>query len=397
MEQTEVFSIYQRLACVGTGGYAKAVKVRHRKWGYVRALKLFEAVNDTSDEKAYQNFMKECKVLMRSGNGNNTHVVQVYAPQRLGETAFYEMDYIEGCNLYQWVERNGGFVPADEVVRLARHISSALRYCHRDNYLHNMDREADNIPKDPEDGARLLVDEAKEQELIAKYRVVHNDIHPGNIMRADYDRRYILLDFGLAITPETAVTKSRLLNGVDDFLSPEKCQEMSGRWVPADITPASDIYCFGAVLYFVLTGQRGVRRQPLTADSLFQARQEAYRRRFPEQELSCPDYPDWLAEVLLRCVRLRPEDRFADGYELDCCIQAHVSEVPDAVRSARQSAEESLEQLREQLCQREEQLQLLQNQYRTLQLSHRLKEERLQRVNEGLKALLDEERKKTVR
>lgn len=395
MVHQEVFKCYQQLSGIGVGGFAQVVKVRHRELGYVRALKLFNTPIGGKEEKAYQDFLKECKVLMRIGNGNNTHIVSIYSPQLLGDTALYEMDYIEGCNLYQWVERQEGLVPVDEVIRTAQHISSALRYCHRDNYLHNMDRVADNIPKDPENGARLLVDEQKEQELIAKYRVLHNDLHPGNIMRSDYDQRYVLLDFGLAITQEYGVTLSRLRNGVEGFMSPEKLQEKSQLLPASAITPASDVYSFGAVLYYLLTGQRRVSYRQVTSESLFEARRSAYSRKYPQQALSEPDYPEWLAAVLLRCLELHPSDRFADGYELHCCIQEHLSEAKEhTTLSAQQPAEETVEQLREQLRRQEEQIVLLQNQYRTLQIGHQLKEEQLQRINQQLKALLEEERRK---
>ena len=178
-------------------------------------------------------------------------------------------------------------------------------------------------------------------------------------------------------------------------MSPEKLQEKS-RLLPASaVTPASDVYSFGAVLYYLLTGQRRESYRQVTSESLFEARRSAYSRKYPQQALSEPDYPEWLAAVLLRCLELHPSDRFADGYELHCCIQEHLSEAKEhTTLSAQQPAEETVEQLREQLRRQEEQIVLLQNQYRTLQVGHQLKEEQLQRINQHLKALLEEERRK---
>ena len=79
-----------------------------------------------------------------------------------------------------------------------------------------MDKDEDNLQDDPEDGRKVLLDNKTKQRLINKYRVIHNDIHSGNIIRRE-DGSYVLLDFGLAIEGDSVVRSSRRKNGAPEF------------------------------------------------------------------------------------------------------------------------------------------------------------------------------------
>ena len=327
---------YTILAELGQGGFAKVYKVRHDALGYIRAIRVLNEPVTDENSRTYQKFLRECKVLLRLGNGSHRNIVHIYQPSLLENHALVEMDYVDGQDLSHYLKANGNFVPTDEVLRMVEQMSSALAYCHEDIYKFCMDREADNLQDDPMDGSRVLVDEPTRKRLIEKYKVIHNDIHSGNIMRRE-DGDFVLLDFGLAITGGDDVCKSsRHENGAVEYKAPEKWDK------EALLTEQSDIYSFGIVMYEYLAGRvpfpfdktiskpeaefkvlKAHREQtPLPIGDLRKANYEAKYSGQAYQK----DYPDWLEAAIMRCLEKDPAKRFRNGKELHEFVMRHLSE-----------------------------------------------------------------------
>jgi serine/threonine-protein kinase len=86
--------------------------------------------------------------------------------------------------------------------------------------------------------------------------VVHRDIKPSNIMLAG--DLVTLIDFGLAWVdgPEsTKLTETGTVHGTPSYMAPEQCRGL-------DISPATDIYAVGIVMYEAMAG-----RPPFHGDS----------------------------------------------------------------------------------------------------------------------------------
>ena len=240
---------YTMLDELGRGGFATVYKVRHNELGYIRAVRVLNETVVDKSSKTYQKFLKECRVLLRLGNGNHPNIVHIYQPRLLASKAMVEMDYVDGMDIEHYLERESNFVSKEEVIRMATQMGSALAYCHEDIYRFCMDRNIDKLKDDPNDGSKVLIDDETKERLINKYKVIHNDIHSGNIMRRE-DGNFVLLDFGLAIDGEEVVRcSSRHTNGRPEFKSPEKWDDES------ILTEQSDIYSFGIVLYQYLAGR----------------------------------------------------------------------------------------------------------------------------------------------
>ena len=357
---------YTLLEELGQGGFATVYKVRHNELGYIRAIRVLNSTIVNEQDPTYRKFKEECRLLLRLGNGNHPNIVHIYQPLLRAQKAIVEMDYVDGEDLFHYLERNNNFIPTEDVLRMLREIGSALAYCHHDIYRYSMDRDEDNLKDDPNDGSKILLDDTTIKRLVEKYRVIHNDIHSGNIIRRE-DGSYVLLDFGLAIEGGNVVRSSRRQHGgAPEFKSPEKWEDETV------LTTESDIYSFGVVLYEMLAGrvpfqfdkkissykaeyQLGEAHKSQQPEPIEPLRRALFEATHPNQSYE-KDYPDWLEELIMKCLAKSPQDRFHSAKELYEYVMQQVAASATQVKIVEKevkvvdakSAEENL-LLREQL------------------------------------------------
>ncbi len=319
---------YKKIEQIGKGSFANIYLVKHLTLNYVRAIKVSNEMIDSEDDPAYQTFLNECKVLLKIGNGSHPNIVHIYQPRLIDNRAIVEMDYVDGETLAKYIERVK-FVPIDEVHRFFKEIVCAMAYCHHDIYKFLMDPNEDNLTPDPENGHRYIIDDATKRRLIEKYSVIHNDLHSNNVMRRSYDESFILLDFGLAIQDGNCVKSSSRNGGALEYMAPEKFNNQN------IITKQSDVYSLGILLYEVLAGRVPFVLDPMlfssnptsaqydmmnkqqhdTPPSIEALRREAFEKANPGQTYT-KDYPDWMEEIILKCLEKNPANRYADAKEL---------------------------------------------------------------------------------
>jgi serine/threonine protein kinase len=117
----------------------------------------------------------------------------------------------------------------------------------------------------------------------------------------------VLIDFGLAChgqLPDLVDDTADITLGTPSHLSPEQLAGRRG-------DPRSDIFALGVILYQLATG-----RLPFAAG----ASRAAMRRRLyldptPPRRLQ-PDLPPWLQEVILACLTVRAEQRYATAAQV---------------------------------------------------------------------------------
>ncbi|GAA2585515.1 serine/threonine-protein kinase [Actinomadura fulvescens] len=116
---------------------------------------------------------------------------------------------------------------------------------------------AHNGPRGAAELERLAIGTVTALAAIHEAGIVHRDFKPNNVMLASDGPRVV--DFGIARTvnsQESAVTATGMVVGTPGYLAPE---QLTG----APLTPAVDIFAWGATMVFAATGQ-----SPFEADTL---------------------------------------------------------------------------------------------------------------------------------
>lgn len=318
---------YIKLAHIGKGANAHVYKVRHAELGYVRAIKILNDYIEGKGERTYQSFIKECKTLLSIGNGAHPNIVRIYGPDLIDNHAIVEMDYVQGTTLDSYI-KDKGFLDYEEVKTFIHDIVGALAYTHHDIYKFLIDPDEDDLNTDPNDGQKFIISSEKEAMLVKKYGISHNDLHSNNIMRRDYDGRFVLLDFGLAVQDGKCVKSSRMGDGNPEYQAPEKFDNDT-------VNPRSDVYSLGILMYELLAarvpfkmqyGNDGKVSQRAINDVLNKHIKDTpppilpFRKAAFEKSIHGAvyerDYPEWLDDVIMKCLAKNPNDRYENAKAL---------------------------------------------------------------------------------
>jgi serine/threonine protein kinase len=147
-----------------------------------------------------------------------------------------------------------------------------------------------------DDAVRLLAGAAAGIDALHGAGLVHRDIKPANIL-LDGDTPYVS-DFGLAKDSQASnLTRPGQALGSLDYMSPEQIRG-------EDVSPATDIYALGCVMYEVLTGTPPFGGRP-SMRVLFAHLQE------PPPDLTTVrrDIQPATARAIARALEKEPEDR----------------------------------------------------------------------------------------
>jgi eukaryotic-like serine/threonine-protein kinase len=153
--------------------------------------------------------------------------------------------------------------------------------------------------------------------LAAAHRVgiIHRDFKTSNVMlvRGSDGRGAVVTDFGLARSnaadEDSSLTDTGKLVGTPAYMAPEQL-------VRGELTPATDIYALGLVLYEMVTGRKPFEgKTPL--ESAMKRLSEA-----PRTLSGAPELDPRLGAVILRCLERDPARRYQSADEVAIALAA---------------------------------------------------------------------------
>jgi eukaryotic-like serine/threonine-protein kinase len=204
------------------------------------------------------------------------NIIHVYDFHRERGALFIVMEYVQGIDLYDLLEKCGR-LPYDVAAIVAMQVARALDYVH--------------------------------------YRsIVHRDIKPANVILSERGGEpdvAKVVDFGLVkplVADSTAMTMSaaNVLTGTPLYMPPEAMN------APDVADPRSDLYALGAVGYFLLTGHA-----PFEGATVFEViGHHLHTTPAPPSTRTANSVPPDLEAVILQCLRKNPADRPRDARAL---------------------------------------------------------------------------------
>ncbi|HEY1691299.1 MAG TPA: serine/threonine-protein kinase [Polyangiaceae bacterium] len=255
---------YEILGLVGSGGMGTVYRARDRELDEVVALKLLR--REVMDSPGIlDRFRQEVKLARRVTHRN---VARTYDIGESEGEKFLTMEFVEGEALAARIAREGP-QSFDVVMDLAEGICAGLQAAH---------------------GAG----------------VVHRDLKPDNVLLAR-DGRVVLTDFGIAraLADAGRAATVGLALGTPAYMAPEQVEGAT------DLDERADVYALGAMLYELVTGQRAWQ-----GDGIWAVASARLFKPPPDPRTKRPDLPPAAAEIIVRCMARRREDRFASVAEI---------------------------------------------------------------------------------
>jgi eukaryotic-like serine/threonine-protein kinase len=205
------------------------------------------------------------------------NVVGVFDRGQVDGTYYIAMEYVEGSSLKDLIAR-GLTVP--QAVEITRQVLAAESFAHA-------------------------------------HGIVHRDIKPQNVI-VDSAGRVRVLDFGIARAGASEITATGSVMGTAQYLSPEQAQGF-------EVSPSSDLYSTGVVLYEMLTG-----RVPFDGESAVAVAMKQVSEQPAAPSTVNPAVPPALDAIVLRALAKDPANRFASADEFSRALDAAEAD-PNAV------------------------------------------------------------------
>jgi len=229
-------------------------RARDVRLGRLVALKtMLEGVD--KDEDLVKRFNIEAQAAAQL---NHENIITVYDLGEEGDIYYIAMEYLEGDDLKKVMLKQK--LSLQEKLNIILQICSGLEYAH-------------------------------------KMGVVHRDVKPANVMILGTGK-IKLMDFGIAHMASSDMTRTGMIIGTPDYMSPE---QVMGK----KIDNRSDIFSTGVIFYEMMTGKK-----PFTSDSVTSILYKIAHEPLPSFEEIGVEIPIEIETIIHKAVEKEPEKRY---------------------------------------------------------------------------------------
>ncbi|XZE54085.1 serine/threonine-protein kinase [Planctomycetaceae bacterium SH139] len=255
MTDFETLGPYRVEAKLGQGGMGSVYRGVHIKTGQRVAIKVL-ASQMSEQPRFRRRFAGEIETLKKLRHPN---IVRLIGHGEERGALFYAMDLVEGPSLLEHL-RKVKRLDWDTTIGFAIEICSALKHAH-------------------------------------DFGVIHRDLKPANLL-LEPEGGIKLTDFGIAkLFGATEHTAAGSVLGTADYMAPEQA-------VGGQVTPRTDLYALGSLMYACLAG-----RPPFGGRNLTQVVYGLKHETPAPLDLVLPDVPEELAELVHELLEKDPKQR----------------------------------------------------------------------------------------
>ena len=246
---------------IGIGGMAEVYEGQDQVLGRKVAVKVM-LPQYAEDATFVARFKQEAA---SAANLQSPYIVNVYDWGQDADTSFIVMEFVHGSDLKTAINQRGA-INQRKVAEIGSQVCQAL------SVAHGLD-------------------------------IIHRDIKPQNIM-IQPDGNVKVMDFGIARAKNSVMSKTSAVLGTAHYISPEQAQ---GK----ELSPASDIYSLGVVLYEAATG-----KLPFDGpDAVSVALKQVQEAPVPPHEVN-PAIDANLEAIILKAMSKDPRERFATARDM---------------------------------------------------------------------------------
>ncbi|MEO8391962.1 MAG: protein kinase [Chloroflexota bacterium] len=258
----QIIKGYELQERIGSGGFGAVYKAYQSTVGREVAVKII-LPGFANHPDFIRRFENEAQLVARL---EHLHIVPLYDYWRDPDGAYLVMRWLRGGSLRDALQH--GPYQVEITLRVLDQIGSALAAAHASG-------------------------------------IIHRDVKPGNIL-LDEDGNAYLADFGIAkdLNLQSATTEVDAIIGSPDYLSPEQARS-------EPVTPQTDVYSLGVVLYEMLTG-----KYPFPGLSTVERMYKHLNEPLPLIASFGPPLRDGINDVIQKATDKNPARRYSDALAL---------------------------------------------------------------------------------
>jgi serine/threonine-protein kinase len=235
------------------------------------------------DEEFKKRFFREARI---QANLDSPHIIQIYRVFDHKNNLCLVMQHVEGTSL-------------ESIVKKARELKQ---------------KRLEKGALSPERAVNIFLQVLEGIGFAHKYRIVHGDIKPANIV-IDKQGRAKITDFGLAIflPPDVIKRKSPVTGGTPYYIAPEQL-------INQEIDFRADIYSLGVTLFYMLSGDLpcGECRE---MHDILEYHMEGSLARAKGILIEIKSIPPSIKEAVLQALEGKPDRRHQSALEFSLALK----------------------------------------------------------------------------